>query len=352
MYECYFGGFERIASMIDDVFVFDNVVHMFNASEQQIVEPLGRLGQDHWLSMINQVRPPGDNQRYGGAPGKQAFARNWTVEKAGRMVFPDSDTDLAMAQTVTLFDFWKDGLSSVESQYELYKAFPERILFCGGLDPSYQGLQDSLKMMEFQAREWGAVSFKFYNAHVDGKTWRCDDRDVAYPMYEKAQELGVNLLQFHKGVPIGPANMEDAMPNDLQAAARDFPEANFVIHHLSAPYFEETVSIAARFPNVYLALSGNLHMLMIAPRAVQEMLGRLLRDVGVHKLLWGSEAPVLGCPKPILSLFWEMEIPEDLQHNFGYPQITRRDKEMILGKNMANLMKTDIEAKKKELGLK
>jgi predicted TIM-barrel fold metal-dependent hydrolase len=141
------------------------------------------------------------------------------------------------------------------------------------------------------------------------------------------------------------------MPNDLQAAARDFPEANFVIHHLSMPYFEETVSIAARFPNVYLALSGNLHMLLVAPRAVQEMMGRLLRDVGPHKLLWGSEAPVLGCPQPILKLFWNFEIPEDLQHKYGYPQITREQKAMILGKNMARLMNTDIEAKKRELAL-
>ena len=57
--------------MIDDVIVFDNVVHMFNASEQQIVEPLGRLGQDHWLSMINQVRPPGDNNAMAAPPASK-----------------------------------------------------------------------------------------------------------------------------------------------------------------------------------------------------------------------------------------------------------------------------------------
>lgn len=337
--------------MIENVFVFDNVVHMFNASEKQIVGPLGPIGQEHWLRLTNQARPPGDNLRYGDVSSKEAFAQNWTVEKAGTMIFDDSDTDLAMAQTVTLFDYWEDGLSSVESQYELHKAFPDQTLFCGGVDPAYQSMKACLEQMEFQSKEWGAVSFKFYNAHIDGKSWRCDDPKVAYPLYEKALELGVNLLQFHKGLPIGPVNMEEAMPNDLQGMARDFPNANIVIHHLSLPYFEETVSIAARFPNVYLALSGNLHMLLVAPRAVQETLGRLLRDVGVHKLLWGSESPVMGCPQPVLKLFWELEMPEDLQRNYGYPPITREDKEMILGKNMAQLMGIDIEAKKKELGL-
>ena len=335
--------------MIEDIFIFDNVVHMFNASEEQVTGRNGRIGQEHWLRMNNGVRPPGDNMRYGGKLGGDAFAANWSIEKAGKMIFDDSDTDLAMAQTVTLFDFWKDGLSSVESQYEFHKAFPDRTYFCGGVDPAFQELKECLRLMEFQAKDWGACSFKFYNAHLDNKTWRCDDREIAYPMYKKSLDLGVNLLQFHKGVPVGPANVEDTMPNDLQAAARDFPDANFVIHHLSVPYFEETVSIAARFPNVYLALSGNLHMLLIAPRAIQETMGRLLRDVGAHKLLWGSEAPVLGCPQPILKSFMTLEIPDDLRRNYGYPQITREDKAMILGKNMARLTGVDIEAKRKEL---
>jgi hypothetical protein len=40
-----------------------------------------------------------------------------------------------------------------------------------------------------------------------------------------------------------------------------------------------------------------------------------------------------------------------LQRHYGYPQIRRDDKAMILGKNMARLMNTDIEAKKRELSL-
>ena len=73
--------------------------------------------------------------------------------------------------------------------------------------------------------------------------------------------------------------------------------------------------------------------------------------MGPEKLLWGSEAPVMGCPQPVLEQFMELEIPEDLRRGYGYPQITREDKELILGKNMARLMGIDIEEKKQELGL-
>ena len=61
------------------------------------------------------------------------------------------------------------------------------------------------------------------NAHVD-ESWRCDDRELAYPLYERCLELGVTVLQFHKGIPFGLMNVEDLRPNDLQRPARDFPE--------------------------------------------------------------------------------------------------------------------------------
>jgi predicted TIM-barrel fold metal-dependent hydrolase len=125
----------------------------------------------------------------------------------------------------------------------------------------------------------------------------------------------------------------------------------FIIHHLALPYFEEAVSIAGRHPNVYLALSANINLLPFAPRLVQTQMGRLLAEVGVHKLFWGSEAALAGSPAPYIQAFLDMEIPEDLQVGYGMPQITREDKERILGLNFAELMGVDVEAKKRELAV-
>jgi hypothetical protein len=227
-------------------------------------------------------------------------------------------------------------------------SYPDRVLFCGGVDPNYHGLADALEHLEYQVTELGARSIKFYNGHVQG-SWRCDDESLAYPIYEKARSLGVRVLQFHKGIPFGLQNVETLNPTDLQAPARDFPDMVFIIHHLSLPYFEETVSIASRFPNVYLALSGNINHYVIAPRLVADQIGRLLMEVGSDKLLWGSEAALSGGPAPYLKVFMDFEIPEDLRRGFGYPQITREDKEKILGLNMARLFDVDVTAKRKEL---
>jgi uncharacterized protein len=218
------------------------------------------------------------------------------------------------------------------------------VLFCGGVDPIAQGVDEAVRQIEVQVREMGARSFKFYNGHIDGG-WRCDDSKLAYPLYEKCLDLGVDVIQFHKGSPFGMQNMEDLSPIDLQKAARDFPDLNFIIHHAALPYFEEAVSIGSRFPNVYIALSGNLNFFFIAPRRVQEWVGRLLGEVGVDKLLWGSEAALQGTPRPYIESFiHDFEIPEDLCAGYGYPQITRADKVKILGANFARLMKVDLPA--------
>jgi hypothetical protein len=78
-------------------------------------------------------------------------------------------------------------------------------------------------------------------------------------------------------------------------------------------------------------------------------LGQCLQAVGSERLLWGSEAALSGGPLPYLKAFMEMEMPDDLRDGFGYPEITREDRENILGLNFARLMGVDVEAKRREL---
>ena len=190
---------------------------------------------------------------------------------------------------------------------------------------SCNGVEAALEQLDWQVNELGARSIKFYNGHVE-RSWSCDDRELAYPLYERCLELGVDVIQFHKGIPFGLMDLEAMRPNDLQRPARDFPELKFVIHHLALPYFDEAVWIAARFPNIYLSLASNLNFTLIAPRAVQKQLGQLLQMVGSEKLCYASDAALSGGPAPYLRAFMDLEIPDDLRDGYGYPQITHRDR--------------------------
>lgn len=328
--------------MIDDVFVLDSVVHLHDMSDENWSAdvPWAARARELPLRMGEALRPLHGDQT--------DFRSRISVETMGRMVFEDSPTDLAVAQVVPIFDWYEDWWAPVQLQADFARAYPGRALFCGGVDPMHRGVDAALEHLEWQVRDLGAVSMKFYNGHVD-KSWRCDDPQVAYPLYERAAELGIDVLQFHKGFPFGMENLEDVRPNDLQKAARDFPELTFVIHHLGVPYFDETLFIAARFPNVWLCLGANLAFTPIAPRQVQEQLGKCLAQVGADRLLYGSEAGLAGPPRPYLEAIMALEMPEDLQAGYGYPPFTHADKKALLGGNAARLLGIDLEAKQREL---
>ena len=335
--------------MIGDIFIFDNVIHLYDLSQQNVRTDRAdaQPARDHTLDEVARLRwtgyPLHEDKGFD-------WGRRWGVEDMYDLVFKQAPTDMAMAQVVPMFDWLKDWYAPIQSQHAMAAAYPDRVMFCGGVDPMYRGLATALDQIDYQAKELGARSLKFYNGHVNVKDcWRCDDEKIAYPLYERARAAGIRVIQFHKGNPHGLQNMEYLSPVDLQAPMRDFPDMDFIVHHFALPYFDEMVSIASRFPNVYLSLAGYMAFYRIAPRRVQHHIGRLLQVAGADKLLWGSEAALAGGPRPYLEAFMGMSIPDDLRAGYGYPQITAADKEAILGKNFARLMGVDIAAKRQQL---
>lgn len=330
--------------MLDDIFIFDCVIHRVDLSQENLATE-----RPDTEPVIQSIVTGGKILQ---APEyhKLNFRRRFSIDDMYQMVFVDAPTDLAMVQVVPQFEWFRTYYAPVQLQYELVQAYPDRLIFCGGVDPIQHGLNKALEDLEYQVKKLGARSIKFYNGHTP-KGWRCDDERVAYPMYEKCRELGINVIQFHKGLPFGQGNIEEMHPGDLQKAARDFPDMIFVLHHLAMPYVDEAISIGARFPNVYLALSANLQLILTAPQDVVVQIGKCLRDVGSEKLLWGSEAALSGGPMPYIKAFMNMQMPKELREGFGYPEITHRDRANILGLNFARLMGIDVEAKKRQLGL-
>lgn len=321
--------------MRDGMFIFDNVIHMYDNKPDNL-NPSGQLTARNLIGMGELF----SNKQY---PANDHFLdHELSVEEAGRIMFSESDTDIAMAQTVPLFGWWKDGFSPVRRQYSLKEAYPDRVLFCGGVDPLYQGIDGCLSEMTRQVEELGAVSFKFYQAHDNSLSWRIDDRQIAYPIWEKVLELGINNVQFHKGVPFGTERMEHMHPTDLQQAALDFPDLNFIIHHLGDPYIDESISIASRNSNVWLALSAWINIYPIMPREALKRLGKALMYVGPDRLLYGSEAFVWPNVQGYIELFCDLEMPENLQEDYGFPPITREDKRKILGENYAGMLGIDV----------
>jgi uncharacterized protein len=318
--------------MIGDALVFDGVAHVFNFEQKNAYGSAGEMFNNHLYAFHQALTP--DNQTH---LAPEEFLRQWTVSDIDRMVFDESDTDMLVAMPLPLTDLFRDGLSPWEECAELAARRPDRTVFWGCVNP-LEG-RKALDLMERQVGEFNAKAFKFYNVRYDYGApfpWRMDDPKVAFPVFEKAQELGVNLIGVHKGVPLGPQPIEATQTWDMDGAAANFPGINFVIFHVGLPFIDETCWQLIRYPNLYASIAATINFCVRAPRMFAEILGKLLFWCGEDKIVYGSEAPIFH-PQWALEAFWNFQLPQDLVEGYGYPQLTEQAKRKILGENLLRL---------------
>ncbi|HJU01563.1 MAG TPA: amidohydrolase family protein [Actinomycetes bacterium] len=328
----------------NDAIVFDGVAHVFNFEKKNALGPAGEMFNNHLYAFHATLTPEGQPV----LPAEE-FLRQWTVDDINEMVYEHSSTDMLCAMPLPLTDLFKDGLSPWEECAELARRNPDRTVFWGSVNP-LEGRR-ALDLMERQVGEFGARAFKFYNVRYDyGRPfpWRMDDPQVAFPVFEKAQELGVNLIGVHKGVPLGPQPIEATQTWDMDGAAANFPDINFVIFHVGLPFIDEVCWQLIRHPNLYASIAATINFVVRAPRQFAETLGKLLFWCGEDKIIYGSEAPIWQ-PQWALEAFWNFELPQDLVEGYGYPQLTEQAKRKILGENLLRLHGMDVEATRARL---
>jgi predicted TIM-barrel fold metal-dependent hydrolase len=332
--------------LIRDTFVFDGVVHVADLSfDHMKVRPTPEQ-VEAILDRTKRLLGGLIDQRMGDDISEEAKG---TPSANYDVIFGNAPTDMAAVGSLPFFGTANNYINAdhpLMVNYGLAKAYPERCVFVGGIEPLGVPGEEVLASLDYQVNELGAQSMKFYPLN-----WCADDRELAYPLYERCGELGINVLQFHLCRPADALHdVETQRPNYLQRVARDFPDMTLVMHHPEPLYFEETVNILARFPNIRLLLTPMIQMGVWRPRLVQKMMGELLQQVGSHKLMYGSEGALAGNPTRYIESVLDFEIPDDLRRGYGYPQITDEDKKRILGLNSAALFGIDVEQKLKELG--
>lgn len=333
--------------MRNDHVIFDLVVHIHNFLNDNFDTKTGRIVQpwkyDHVKMLKEGVEPiPSYEKLYSTPPNAQ--------DVYNRIFGGGSQIDYAMVQAVPLFDLFREAPEvNIRRVHALAQLDPERLMFCGATDPRIRGIEAAVADVEFQIRELGARSIKLYTAHPLGNAWRMDDRFVAYPIYDAMLKNGVNLVQVHKGDPQGMEQLDDLHPRDVHQAALDFPEMNFIVHHLAFPFEDAAIDLGARLPNVYLAMSTWINMIKTAPVETAMRMGKLLRWCSPEKVLWGSESPIWPRAQHLLDLSWDFQFPEDLQRGWGFPKITEEDRKLMFGGNMMRLLGMDPDETKRAI---
>jgi predicted TIM-barrel fold metal-dependent hydrolase len=329
--------------MQDDVFVIDGVAHAFDMSAENFAdERLARPVNDSVAGLL-ATAPEG----YRLDP--EATKRDWSVEDTANILFRESGTDVAVFHTTPIY-FFKDGWSGWHKSVEAVRRWPNRFIgaYCA-VDPLGP---DPLGVLERQVEELTPLGVKLYPiSYQDGgiAPWRMDDPKIAFPIYERAAELGIKHIAVHKAVPLGPTPGGAAFhPGDVEGAAVAFPELSFEIVHGGMAWVEETAWLLGRFENIWINLETLNIILTARPGVFAEMLAGLLSIGGesaIQRLFWSSGA--MNChARPGLEAFLEFQFTDQLLERSGFfapvPQLTREHKRMLLGGNLARLYGLDI----------
>lgn len=333
----------------EDVFTLDAVTHAFNLTEENFANRAGASAMAEMVAVLGSAVPEPEY-----ALTRDMVLRDWTIEELADVLFNESTTDVAVYHPLPIFSF-KDGLSSLEKAVEARTRYPQRFVGAYACVDPMRGKQ-ALEELERQVELLSPLGLKMYPASWhDGKigAWKMNDPEIAFPVIERAAELGLRHVAVHKSIPIEPVEFRDAFnPGDFEGAAVHFPEMNFEIVHGGIAFVEETAWLLARFPNIYVNME-NLNMVVARrPRAFAQILLGLMRQGGnavLEKLFWGT-GTIQYHPKPCLEAFLDFEFPEDLLDDAGlyFPlgQITDDDKRNMLAGNFARLHGLDLEALK------
>jgi hypothetical protein len=243
------------------------------------------------------------------------------------------------------------------------------------------GQPDWLAQVDRAIEELKPDSFKGYtigdntNKHLSKYPWHMDDEKLVYPFYERCLKAGLVNITVHKGL-FSPS-VEQKFPHllaysdvrDVGKAAKDWPQLNFIIYHSGYRFgggggpeegwarFEKTgrvewVSDLAEIPEKYSVTNvyGDLGQIfaqstMAKPQLCAAMMGILIRGLGSDHVCWGTDAIWTGSPQWQIEALRRLEIPEDMQKQYGFAPLGPADgpvKSAILGGNNARLYKYPI----------
>jgi len=134
----------------------------------------------------------------------------------------------------------------------------------------------------------------------------------AMQLYESAQELGLPVF-FHIGPLDTGAILEYAQPYLLDEVARTFPNLKIIVGNMGYPFYDQTLCLLAKHPNVFADLSvrpGNTWQVynIVVSANEQGVMDKLLFGsafpaaraqqcmetlLGFNKLLAGSNLPIV-----------------------------------------------------------
>jgi predicted TIM-barrel fold metal-dependent hydrolase len=297
-------------------------------------------------------------------------------------LFGDSDTVMAVISGVPSREWDKNPLPPDQMvatrKFVNDIAQSQRVLSHGILRPNLGDRE--MDEMERQIKDLKIDAWKMYTgADLGEKSWFMDDEKVTYPFWEKTKKLGVKNLCVHKGLPLGFFHEKACKPLDLEKAAKDWPDLNFIVYHSGfrgfggwaasgkgekvvdkptddpqeIPWISDIFRILKRNPqikNIYFELGSTFGQTSAyRPKVCMHMLGQMIQTAGVDHILWGTDSIWGGSPQSQIERMRRLKMDKELMDKYSYPELTNEIKNQIFGLNAARLFGIDPNAKRQAI---
>lgn len=215
--------------------------------------------------------------------------------------------------------WWGPGGSLIDNDEvaACLRASPERLYGIASVDLSRP--MEAIRELRRAVRELG-----FRGLRILPWLWNLppDDRRY-YPLYAECVELDIPFcLQAGHTGPRCPSEPGRPIPY-LENVALEFPELRIVAGHVGYPWTDEMISLATRFPNVYIDTSA--YKASRYPSALLEF----MRGNGGKKVMFGSNYPMLA--------------PRDCLRGLGALDLNVRTREQFLFRNAGKVFQLEID---------
>jgi uncharacterized protein len=330
--------------------VIDAVAHGYNFRRENLTESewLSWQSYEHYIEveMYKGFHLGMSSDLPGYKLSLEEYTYGFEAEDLAQLYFEETDVDILVYHEVLVSGVFKEGASPWRVGLELKNAHPDRVRLFSFVDPL--GGQEQLEAMEERAALGIVDGFKFYP--TDGsfdpatrmpRTVLYDDRELVFPFFQKALDLGIKHVGIHKAIPVAPGPLKKERPDDVSVAALAFPELKIEVVHSGWAFLDECVLQLNLHDNIYANLEAIVCLALHRPRRFAEILGRML-DAGAEDRLLFATGGALNHPQPVIEAFGNFEMPRDLIDGYGYPELTPEIKRKIFGLNGAAINGIDV----------
>lgn len=213
----------------------------------------------------------------------------------------------------------------------LTRAHPE-LIGMAAVNPRFRGVPWATAELTRAVEELGLRGLKLYPMYDH---YAPADRDLAFPVYERAMELGIGVMVHMGTSPAKDTVLDWGRPGGLDDVARHFPDLPLLVCHAGTPWVDECLAMVARHDNTYLDIS--MFATKTTQRGLYDFLVRAQQfNCPLSRICWGTDYPGGGQPEVLLP---KLALVNDVADPGA--EISRLDLAYLVGGNWARFAGLD-----------